>query len=646
MNKENKNVFCDSSLIWSNSEFGENEYAEFVDTLSYKGGKTLVRLSVCGDYTLFVNGRYVSSGQYGDFAHYKIYDEIDITGYLYDGENRVAFLVWYFGKSGMRYLTETPGLVYEIETAGNIVSVSNENTLSRKSRAYESGFERKLSAQLGYSFSYNSASEDGWIDGRGTGFEKSCVLPCNYVFGKRPIFKHILKEPVYGNIVKADNNLISDLGEEYVGLCTFSIESPVEQKLVISYGELLENGHVKRIIGNRDFSFDYVAKQGENEYTNYMLRLACRYIEIESEYPVEIRYMGIIPQVYPLKEKAVSFENKPDSDIYDICLNTLRLCIMEHYVDCPWREQCLYAFDSRNQMLSGYIAFEDGNYDYARANLLLMSKDTKEDNIMSICYPSGLDLTIPSFSLYYVLAVKEYLQYSGDLSLGYEVFDKITGILKAFENNMTDELVYTFEGKHRWNFYDWSPYADGADGNVRRIDPSAPDMLINAIFVIALNAYDDICKKLGKINAFEGTADRVICSVNNRFYDARKGLYTIHDFSEDFTELANSLAVISGIADEEKTNRIARLLADNSLIPCSLSMKTFKYDAMLKADEALYAPYVISEIRNTYKKMLDAGSTTVWETEKGAKDFQNAGSLCHGWSAIPVYYYDKLGIVL
>ena len=42
-----------------------------------------------------------------------------------------------------------------------------------------------------------------------------------------------------------------------------------------------------------------------------------------------------------------------------ICLNTLKLCMTEHYVDCPRQEQCLYAFDSRNQMLVGYTAFQN-----------------------------------------------------------------------------------------------------------------------------------------------------------------------------------------------------------------------------------------------------------------------------------------------
>lgn len=40
-------------------------------------------------------------------------------------------------------------------------------------------------------------------------------------------------------------------------------------------------------------------------------------------------------------------------------------------------------------------------------------------------------------------------------------------------------------------------------------------------------------------------------------------------------------------------------------------------------------------------KMLDAGATSFWEMKDGWKDFDGAGSLCHGWSAIPVYFYAR-----
>ncbi|MFD0717334.1 alpha-L-rhamnosidase C-terminal domain-containing protein [Paenibacillus sp. GCM10027626] len=37
--------------------------------------------------------------------------------------------------------------------------------------------------------------------------------------------------------------------------------------------------------------------------------------------------------------------------------------------------------------------------------------------------------------------------------------------------------------------------------------------------------------------------------------------------------------------------------------------------------------------------MLFQGATCFWETNDGANAFGRAGSLCHGWSATPLYFY-------
>ena len=68
-------------------------------------------------------------------------------------------------------------------------------------------------------------------------------------------------------------------------------------------------------------------------------------------------------------------------------------------------------------------------------------------------------------------------------------------------------------------------------------------------------------------------------------------------------------------------------------------MKIFKYDALLLVDKAAYKDAILDEIRKTYKRMLDAGATTVWEVADGNEDWFGACSLCHGWSAIPIHYY-------
>ena len=66
---------------------------------------------------------------------------------------------------------------------------------------------------------------------------------------------------------------------------------------------------------------------------------------------------------------------------------------------------------------------------------------------------------------------------------------------------------------------------------------------------------------------------------------------------------------------------------------------------MIKTDKEKYKAHIIDEIRTNYGEMSEYGSDTVWETVVGESDFDNAGSLCHGWSAVPIYIYNKLGMV-
>lgn len=631
----NNSVFEKSDWIWCDEKFGKNEYAEFYDTVTYSGERAVLKISVCGDYTVFINGRYVASNQYADFSHYKVYDEVDITDFLVTGENTVCFLVWYFGECGMRYYTPKSGLIYEIEFDNNLVAYSSTKTLSRKSKAYKSGIMKMISPQLGYSFEYDATAEDNWLCADGNDFSNSVITQDKLDFYKRPVKKLTVGDEIIGKITPNEDGYIIEFEQETVGLLTLDLTSDTVQKINIAYGENLENGHVKRLIGGRDFSFDYTAKSGENKYVNYMFRFACKYVEIKCDKLTKIKQVGILPQYFSVETVEKNFDCELDKRIYDICLNTLKLCMMEHYVDCPWREQCLYAFDSRNQMLSGYYAFKNGNFDYARANLLLMSKDSREDNLLSICFPSASDLTIPSFSLYYIVAVSEYMEHSGDLTLGREVFYKLEKILSKFLSNRKDGLVCRFSEKSHWHFYDWSPNAYLEIGE----QSAKPDFLLNCIVIIALKAYANICKLLSMNNIFENEDLKILKAAKEKYYNQENGMFFVDEKTEKPTELANSLAVLSGVADGDIAKTICENLANDTLIPCSLSMKTFKYDAMLMTDKTKYKDNILNEIRKTYKIMLDSGSTTVWETAEGAAAFDNAGSLCHGWSAIPIYYY-------
>ncbi len=631
-------VFEKANWIWIGDSQADT-YGEFSAKFTSQGNAK-INISCDGDYTLFVNGKYVASGQHGDYEHYKIYDTIDITPFVSKGENTVSILVWHFGISSSRYKSYQAGVIFEILEEGKIILSSGTHILSRKSKAYKNGLCKQITSQLGFSYAYDKTKEDEWLNGDLIDFTSSQEIEKRCTFFPRPIPKQTLFPFVSAkNIFSLEKtNFVYDLGKETVGLLSFDIEADDVTSINISYGEHLENGHVKREIHGRDFSIDYKAIRGENKYTNYMLRFACRYIEIVSEKPIKINSIGLIPQIYLQARTEINLPTDLDKQIYDICVNTLELCMMEHYVDCPWREQCLYAFDSRNQMLCGYYAFKGGNYDYARANLLLMSKDRRDDGLLSICYPCGIDLTIPSFSLYYLISVLEYIKHSGDKAFIFEVDYKLKEILNTFKNDAGYGLVKTFSGDNHWNFYDWSPCLDGSLGNSENPTPNAT---INLLTIIALKSYKEICQICDLKFEYVDLLNSLSTLTKEAFFDKEKMVFIDTKEQRNELELTNALGILSGIAPEY-SEIVANKLKNGELTSCSLSMKCFVYDALIKVNKLENKDFILNDIRKAYKPMLDFGSTTVWETKDGHNDFDGAGSLCHGWSAIPVYYYSIL----
>ena len=192
-----------------------------------------------------------------------------------------------------------------------------------------------------------------------------------------------------------------------------------------------------------------------------------------------------------------------------------------------------------------------------------------------------------------------------------------------------------------WNFYDWSQYSDGSKSKYGIYDT---DLAINCLSIIALDSFESICKATGKDFPFGRKADSIRKAVRDSFL-CKNGLYTMHKGEEHFTTLGNTLALLAGVAKKEERIAICDAITGGSLVDCSLSMKVLEYTALLDTSKEKYKDHILSEIRKSYKTMLDADSDTVWETALGESDFGNAGSLCHGWSAIPIYIYHKLDLI-
>ena len=636
--------FKTASWIWSNPNPQQDEYGEFVDHFIYEEGNVILRISADSNYAAYINGTLAAWGQYADFPYDKVYDEVDVTDFCQKGENRIAIIVYYSGLDSIfTYYPGNAGLLYELTCNNEILCKSNETTLARMSKAYQNHREHPLTLQLGFSYSYDATKEDNWLIGELQGFAPATLVEQTLPLRIRPCDKLTLLPEVVGVECKrlSDTDVIFDLGSEQVGFLSFELTSSCEQDITISYGEHLVDGCVRQKIGSRDFSVSYRTKTGENTFLNTFRRFACRYLEVHSESPIDIKKMAIAPTMYVLHEKTRPALTEKQNKIYDMCVKTLHLCMHEHYEDCPWREQSLYAMDSRNQMLCGYYAF--GEYKFPRANLQLISKDNRKDGLLSICYPMCLDLVIPSFSLHYITACREYMEHSGDMEFLKEIYPKLVSITETFTTRISNDLIPPFPGRNYWNFYEWREGLDGGGPYCEDYDFDTPDLLLNALLSIALQNMATIANALDVDNTYKEQASALNSHIYETFWDTTIGICYDLPTRTTYSQLGNALAILCGAVNGEDATRICEhLLSNSNMTPVSLSMVCFKYDAWLMVDKERFTPIILEDIEKTYTPMIEFGSTTVWETELGESDFDNAGSLCHGWSALPIYYYHIL----
>lgn len=673
---------CNSVWIWKNNDFESvNQFACFRQTFILSETKSeQLYISCDTNYCVWINGSFVSTGQYLAYPNNKFYDKLNITPYCRKGENLICVLVYYQGIDTSCYKKGSPGLIYTIKTSSGFIS--NQDTIAGTATGYIEGEHPMITGQLGPSVSYDATKSNPWITEEyipGSDWCKAINLPYSDLFpeniNKRPVKKldltelslskliaggtFIYNEPENVSIAKRmqtaafsaklvndlslhieeDNTyLIFDLGKETSGYFELDMECGSDAIFDIAYGEHLDDLRVRSYVGNRNFAFSYHACKGKNKFTNYFRRIACRYIEIcirNADKPIDINYIGLRKAIYPVKEiPFTGLTDNLDKLIYKTSIYTLKQCMHEHYEDSPWREQSLYAVDSRNQALFGYAAF--GNYKFAKASIQLLESSLREDGYLDICAPSEVNITIPSFSIMWIVFATEYIIYSHDSTYGKQVLKTAMKMFKIHFNNIINGLLPTPQEPKYWNFYDW---ATGLMGFDAKYDC---DVMLQLYLALAIKHSIDLCDIVGdKTNkkTLSYKYSEIKKAINNTFFDKDKKLYRTAINHDHFCELAQALAVLSGVA--ENPNYLRKILSEkNNLIPFSLSSSLYKYQVLLQ--DKKYNDIVLDEIREIWGGMLLEGATTFFETRNGADDFEFAGSLCHGWSAVPVYVYHKI----
>ncbi len=663
-----------ATWIWPKDCGTTNAYAQFQAVFSLASLDAVeAKVSVSGDYVLWINGKAAGFGQYNDWPEIRSINTHEIANLCVEGENELLLEAWH---PNLDCSVDTAGparIWFEVVQNGRCLAESSLRTPCRCDVRYLQGPMWMITGQQGYSFEYDACQElPAWGEAQEAAAPK--------VLKPRPIAQLVLGQCKTGELraqgvyfgekkpaeayadqmrraalsmrfieeIQADDGwyeadcgdglyLLYDMGEESSGFLTLDADFEEDTEVLIGYGEHLKDLRVRTEIDTRHFCVRYCAKAGHNHFTHWFRRLGGRYFQVHvAARRVRIHNVSLLSVDYPSDHRPTFRCNDLlHNRIFEVGKHTLDLCMHSHYEDTPWREQALYGMDSRIQMLCGYYAF--GETDMPRESMRLLAGGMREDGILELCAPAKIPITIPSFSLAFVMALWDYALYSGDQAFAEEMKPTVMTILDAFAKRSDDQgRLSCFREKQYWNFFEWQPGLDGGDLMPEGDHPLRYEGLLTAYYALALDAAENLYHC--------GLQERICHAVNgvNAFWNEEKGLYAAYIENERqdvYAALMQSLALLCGAATGERAVKLRSRLADGAgLIEVTLSDSLMRYQALMQ-DEETYADFVFNEIGDIWGKMLYENATSFWETALGEKDFHNAGSHCHGWAAVPVYMY-------
>ncbi len=439
-----------------------------------------------------------------------------------------------------------------------------------------------------------------------------------------------------------DVYLVVDFGREVTGFPRLRIESEGGVIVDISYSELLDNGRVMPVRTNADlgvvrYADRYITRNGDQEWELFSWK-GFRYMQLtfrQLTRPLRLKSVTVNFTSYPVQFRgSFSCSDPILNRIWEVGRYTLRLCMHDAYVDCPWREQAQWWGDARVEALVNYYTF--GDTLLVRRGLRQVAQSQTDDGRIMGVYPTEFPLGyIPDYFAAWIMSLNDYYWFTGDKSLVCELYPTVTKIMDWYAGHTNPYgLLSDVPG---WVFIDWA-----------QVDKQGAITALNCFYYKALRDAAELALVCGLETDREQyllLAEKLKVAINARLWSESLGAYvdclTNEGQSTLVSQHSNALAVLYGIADADRAER-------------AMAYVLGQRDDQVKVGTPFFMHYVLAAlyrlgehhkaleiIRREWGRMLDAGATTFWEL------LTPNWSHCHAWSSMPTHdlIAEYLGVV-
>jgi len=451
-----------------------------------------------------------------------------------------------------------------------------------------------------------------------------------------------------------DPCLILDFDRVENAYVTLDVEGDAGAVLEIGYAERLTDGHFNIAIEGQ-FADRIVLQAGRQSFMPLNWR-AFRFVRLRlrnSSSPVLLHHVTATTIGYPFEALgAFSSEDDVLNQAFAISQRTIALCSHDSIVDTPWRENAQWLGDVSAVTLGGlYACF--GEVALTGKFLRQAAVKVTHYGVLSNLSNSTIHFqtnNIPDYSLWWVMALWEFYEYSGDGRYIDALYPKACGIIQCHAERLNARGL--IENMPFWTFVDWA-----------NVDKRGESAAYNAIFAGALQAFEQMAKYKADayhLKAATSMLDAMRTHFQDRFWDKEQGVLVDAMIdgqpSEFISEHANFAAILWGLVDSATADTIiARFFETEPRQPATEAEPFFTsvvLRALAKRDRRDLGLQIIRE--RWGERMIARGATSTWEEwgmngtwRKGEDKFYPVyRSLSHAWSAFPAEFLTKYMIGL
>ena len=585
----------------------------------------IANITVDSKYWLYVNDELVirdGSLKRGRTPTSIYYDQVDISKYLTKGENTIAILAWHWGKDSYSHNSYAhKGLLFQAQI-GDKTIISDESWKVSKNEAfltekafspnwrlpeYETIYDARLAKEDWYKKDFDDSD---WASASIVESNGCELIPRDIPFFKYDEIKEYSNFSNYNDYI-TQKTVVIEMSLPYNMQFTPYLKIDTDEGKII---KITTDTYMTDDVASLGAS--YISKKGIQEYEVYSW-ISGEKVYYEIPAGVKIISLGYRETGYDT-ELTGNFETDDEflNTLWKKAQRTLYINMRDSYMDCPDRERAQWSLDMNLEMEQALYALDPKANDLYEHGIRTILGWRNGDSLLTIVPNTNDPSQLPVQTLLTIEGMYQYYLYTGNIEFLREIYPYLEKYLELWQMNEYSVLQYNS------TYYVWE-WKDGSDDSDYKL------LEIMSYYY----AKDSVCKMADALGysenktKLESDLQYIKMFLNDHWTD--EGYKSENEVVPNCR--VNALAVLSGVASEDKYPIITKVLKEN--YDTGPAMEKYVLEALCVMNKHDIA---IERMKARYAEMVNYDKTTLWEhwgEEIGGKN--------HAWSGGPLTVLSK-----